>query len=329
LSFTVIERQAPVRLYRSKLFVPGSKTNFFEKAANGPADVICLDLEDAVAPADKDKARDNVVAALNEVDWKGKTVTCRINGLDTAWCYRDVLALVEKGGETLDAIMIPKVGKGADIYAIDMLMTQASAHVGRKKKIGLEVIIESVLGLTNIDEIAGASKRMESLHFGAADYAASQGMRTTNIGGGNADYVMLTDKDEAGNRVRHWNDLWHFPLFRMVQAARAHGLMAIDGPFGDYGDPDGFRVQANRTAILGCEGKWAIHPSQVELANEIFTPPEKEVARAQAILDSMKSAHETGSGAAALGGVLIDAASIRQADVIVKQMAMIREKTGK
>src|SRR6185437_9424402 len=134
--------------------------------------------------------------------------------------------------------------------------------VGRKTKIGLEVIIESVLGLTNIDEIAGSSKRLESLHFGAADYAASQGMRTTNIGGGNADYVMLTDKDEKGERVRHWNDLWHFPLFRMVQAARAHGLMAIDGPFGDYGDPDGFRVQANRTAILGCEGKWAIHPSR-------------------------------------------------------------------
>ncbi|HEY1709722.1 MAG TPA: CoA ester lyase [Rhizomicrobium sp.] len=329
MSFTIVERQAPVRLYRSKLFVPGSKTNFFEKAANGPADVICLDLEDAVAPGDKDKARDNVVAALNDVDWKGKTVTVRINGLDTSWCYRDVLALVEKGGERLDAIMVPKVGVGADLYAIDMLITQASNFAGRKKKIGLEVIIESVLGLTNIDEIAGASKRLESLHFGAADYAASQGMRTTNIGGGNADYVMLTDKDDYGARVRHWNDLWHFPLFRMVQAARAHGLMAIDGPFGDYGDPDGFRVQANRTAILGCEGKWAIHPSQVELANEIFTPPEKEVARAQSILDSMKNAHETGSGAAALGGVLIDAASIRQADVIVKQMAMIREKTGK
>src|SRR6185436_81743 len=207
LSFTSVERQAPVRLYRSKLFVPGSKTNFFEKAAAGAADVICLDLEDAVAPADKDKARDNVVQALNDVDWRGKTLTCRINGLDTDWCYRDVIALVERGGEKLDAIMIPKVGKGADVYAIDMLMTQASSHAGRKKKIGLEVIIESVLGLTNIDEIAGASKRMESLHFGAADFAASQGMRTTNIGGGNADYVMLTDKDEHGARVRYWNDL--------------------------------------------------------------------------------------------------------------------------
>src|SRR5204863_7100324 len=129
----------------------------------------------------------------------------------------------------------------SDVYAIDWLITQASMAVRRKKTIGIEVIIESVLGLKNIDEIAASSKRMESLHFGAADYAASQGMRTTNIGGGNADYVMLTDKDGAGNRARHWSDLWHFPLFRMVQAARAHGLMAIDGPFGDYGDPDGFR----------------------------------------------------------------------------------------
>ncbi len=326
MSFTIIERQAPLRLYRSKLFVPGSRPALFEKAAAGPADVVCLDLEDAVAPSDKDAARDNIVQALNDVDWKGKTVTVRINGLDTHYCYRDVLALVEKGGEKLDAIMIPKVGKAADVYAIDMLITQASQHVGRKKKIGLEVIIETVLGLTNIDEIAGSSKRMESLHFGSADYAASQGMRTTNIGGGNADYVMLTDGPAA--REKHWNDLWHYPLFRMVQAALAHGLMAIDGPFGDYSDPDGFRVQAMRTAVLGCEGKWAIHPSQVALANEIYTPPAKEVERAEAILAAMKEAQEKGMGAVALKGVLIDAASIRQAEGIVKQMRMIRGNTG-
>ncbi len=329
MSFTQIERQAPLRPYRSKLFVPGSRPALFEKAAAGPADVVCLDLEDAVAPADKDAARDNVVEALNDIDWKGKTVTVRINGLDTPYCYRDVLALVERGGEKLDVIMIPKVGVAADIYAIDALITQASAHVGRKKKIGLEVIIETVLGLTNIDAIAGSSKRLESLHFGSADYAASQGMRTTNIGGGNADYVMLTDADAGGApRTKHWNDLWHYPLFRMVQAARTHGLVAIDGPFGDYSDPEGFRVQAMRTAILGCVGKWAIHPSQVALANEIYTPPAKEVERAEAILAAMKEAQEKGLGAATLKGVLIDAASIRQAEGIVKQMQMIRARTG-
>jgi malyl-CoA/(S)-citramalyl-CoA lyase len=326
MSFTTIDSHAPVRLYRSKLFVPGSRPALFEKAAKGPADAICMDLEDAVAPNDKDAARDNIVAALNDVDWGNKTVTVRINGLDTNFCYRDVIALVEKGGERLDAIMIPKVGCAADVYAIDMLMTQAGDFVGRKKRIGLEVIIETVLGLTNIDEIAGASKRLESLHFGSADYAASQRMRTTNIGGGNADYVMLTDG--PGERARHWNDLWHNPLFKMVQAARAHGLMAIDGPFGDYGDADGFRAQAMRTAILGCEGKWAIHPSQVALANEIFTPPAREVERAEAILVAMKDAQAKGLGAVALNGVLIDAASIRQADAIVKQMTMIRERTA-
>jgi malyl-CoA/(S)-citramalyl-CoA lyase len=326
MSFTTIPAHAPVRLYRSKLFVPGSRPALFEKAAASAADVVCLDLEDAVAPSDKDAARANIVAALNDVNWGNKTVTVRINGLDTNFCYRDVLALVEKGGERLDAIMIPKVGCAADVYAIDMLITQASDFVGRKKKIGLEVIIETALGLTNIDEIAGASKRLESLHFGSADYAASQRMRTTNIGGGNADYVMLTDGPDA--RMRHWNDLWHYPLFRMAQAARAHGLMAIDGPFGDYGDADGFRVQAMRTAILGCEGKWAIHPSQVAFANEIYTPPAKEVERAEAILAAMKDAQAKGMGAVALNGVLIDAASIRQAQTIVQQMAMIKERTG-
>jgi malyl-CoA/(S)-citramalyl-CoA lyase len=206
-----------------------------------------------------------------------------------------------------------------------MLVTQASAAVGRCKRIGLEVIIETASGLTQIDAIAGASARLESLHFGAADYAASQGMRTTNIGGGNADYVMLSDGPE---RARHWNDLWHYPLFRMAQAARAHGIVPIDGPFGDYGDADGFRVQARRTAILGCEGKWAIHPSQVALANEIYTPPAKEVERAEAILAALKEAHESGLGAVALKGVLIDAASIRQAEVIVGQMRLVREKQG-
>jgi malyl-CoA/(S)-citramalyl-CoA lyase len=326
MSFTTIESNAPVRLYRSKLFVPGSRPALFEKAAASAADVVCLDLEDAVAPSDKDAARDHIVAALNDLDWGNKTVTVRINGLDTNFCYRDVLALVEKGGERLDAIMIPKVGCAADVYAIDMLVTQAGDFVGRGKRIGLEVIIETVLGLANIDAIAASSTRLESLHFGSADYAASQRMRTTNIGGGNADYVMLTDGPET--RARHWNDLWHYPLFKMVQAARAHGLMAIDGPFGDYGDADGFRAQAMRTAILGCEGKWAIHPSQVALANEIFTPPAKEVERAQAILAAMADAQANGMGAVALKGVLIDAASIRQAQAIVKQMAMIRERTG-
>jgi len=327
VSFTPVGRRVPPRLYRSKLFVPGSRPALFEKAAASAADVVCLDLEDAVAPAEKDTARDNIVAAINEVNWGEKIVTARINGLDTHWCYRDVLTLVEKSGERLDAIMIPKVGNSSDVYAIDMLITQSSQFAGRKKQIGLEVIIETTSGLTNINAIASSSKRLETLHFGAADYAASQGMRTTNIGGGNADYVMLSDRAPDRARERHWNDLWHYPLFRICQAARAHGLVPIDGPFGDYSDPEGFHVQAMRTAVLGCEGKWAIHPSQVALANEIYTPPQKEVERAEAILAAMTEAREKGLGAVSLNGVLIDAASIRQAQVIVSQMELIRQRS--
>ena len=328
MSFKTIERNAPVRAYRSKLFAPGSRPELFAKAAASAADVVCLDIEDAVAPADKDKARENIVAALNEVDFGSKTVTVRVNGLDTHWCYRDVIALVERGGERLDAILIPKVGCAADVYTIDALVTQASHFVGRKKRIGLEVLIETVLGLENIHEIAGSSKRLESMHFGSADFAASQRMRTTNIGGANEGYAMLTDKDGDAPRDKHWNDLWHYPIFRMITACRAHGLMPIDGPFGDYSDPEGFRAQATRSAILGCEGKWAIHPSQVALANEIFTPPKKEIERAEAIIAAMKDAQAKGLGAVSLGGVLIDAASIRQAEAIVAQMELIKARGG-
>jgi malyl-CoA/(S)-citramalyl-CoA lyase len=326
MSFTTIER-VPPRLNRSQLFAPGIRPAIFEKAAAGDADVICLDLEDSVAPADKPQARANVIQALKTVDFGTKSISVRINGLDTPWCYRDVVDIVEQAGERLDLIMIPKVGVAADVYAIDMLISQIEMAVGRKKPIKLELIIESVMGLNNIDAIAGSSKRLESLHFGSADYAASAGMRTTNIGGPNADYVVLTDKDASGKRDTHWSDLWHYAMFRMVAAARAHGLRPIDGPFGDYSDADGFDAQAKRSAVLGCEGKWAIHPSQVALANRVFTPPTDEVERAEAILAAMKEGTQKGMGAVSLNGKLIDLASIRQAEVIVGQMRMIRERT--
>jgi malyl-CoA/(S)-citramalyl-CoA lyase len=326
MSFTNVER-IESRLNRSQLFAPGVRPALFEKAAASDADVICLDLEDSVAPGDKPQARANVIQALKTVDFGTKSISVRINGLDTSWCYRDVIDIVEQAGERLDLIMIPKVGVAADIYAIDMLISQAEMAVGRKKKIKLEVIIESVLGLNNIDAIAGASKRLESLHFGSADYAASAGMRTTNIGGPNKDYVILTDKNAAGTRDSHWSDLWHYATVRMVAAARAHGLRPIDGPFGDYSDADGFLAQARRSAVMGCEGKWAIHPSQVSLANQVFTPPVDEVERAEAILKAMAEGAGKGMGAVALNGKLIDLASIRQAEVIVGQMKMIRERT--
>lgn len=289
--------------------------------------MICLDLEDSVAPADKPQARANVIQALKTVNFGTKSVSVRINGLDTSWCYRDVVDIMEQSGERLDLVMIPKAGVAADLYAIDMLLTQIEMAVGRKKAVKLEVIIESAMGLNNVEAIAGASKRLESLHFGSADYAASAGMRTTNIGGPNKDYVVLSDRDAAGLRESHWSDLWHYATVRMVAAARAHGLRPVDGPFGDYSDADGFLAQSRRSAVMGCEGKWAIHPSQVELANRVFTPPADEVERAEAILKAMKEGGEKGMGAVALNGKLIDLASIRQAEVIVRQLQLIRERT--
>ena len=322
MSFTIVEN-APARLNRSELAVPGSQPQFFEKAAKGPADIVFLDLEDAVAPDEKAKARKNVIAALNEVDWRGKTMSLRINGLDTHYMYRDVVDVLEQAPDKLDLIMIPKVGTPADVYALDMLVTQIETATGAKKRIGFELIIETALGMQNVQEIAGASKRLESLHFGVADYAASTRARTTNIGGANPDYAILTDKDERGRRDTHWGDMWHYALARMVVAARANGVRPIDGPFGDFSDAEGYKAAARRAAVLGCEGKWAIHPSQVALANEMFTPSAKEVERARRILEAMEQAKRDGRGAVALDGKLLDIASIRQAEVLVKKAEAI------
>lgn len=323
MSFTSIPSK-PTRVNRSQLFVPGSKPDLFKKASESNADIICLDLEDAVAPQDKDAAKQNVVKALNDHDFGTKTISVRINGLDTHYCYRDVVDLMENTGERLDLIMIPKVGVPEDVYAIDMLVTQIEDKTNREKKIGFELIVETSMGITNLDRIITGSKRIESLHFGYADYAASVRMRTTNIGGSNQDYSILTDEIN-GNRKVHWNDMWHYPISKMTTIGRAHGLRIIDGPYGDFSDPEGFKSHAKRTAILGCEGKWAIHPSQVDLANEVFTLPEKEVQKARDIIDAMKKAQESGAGAATLNGKLIDAASIRQAEQIIEQTDLINK----
>ncbi|MCG8598373.1 MAG: CoA ester lyase [Kiloniellales bacterium] len=322
MSFKIVEQATP-RLNRCELSVPGSSPKLFEKAAAGDADVIFLDLEDAVAPDDKADARKNIIQALNDIDWGNKTMSVRINGLDTHYMYRDVVDVVEQGGERLDLIMIPKVGTAADVYAVDMMVTQIETAIGRKKRIGFEMIIETALGMQNIHEIAAASPRNESLHFGVADYAASTKARTTQIGGPNPAYAVLTDPDDAGGREVHWGDMWHYAIARMVVAARANGLRPIDGPFGDFSDDDGYKAQANRAAVLGCEGKWAIHPKQIPLANEVYTPSAAEVDKAKRILAAMDEAQKAGKGAVALDGRLIDIASIRQAEALVKQAELI------
>ncbi len=322
MSFTSVAPRT-TRLHRSELAVPGSQPRFFEKAAASAADVVFLDLEDAVAPDDKEQARRNVIEALNDIDWGEKTMAVRINGLDTHYMYRDVVDVMEQAGRRLDLVMIPKVGTAADVYAVDMLVTQIESAMGHSSPVGFSLLIESALGMANIDAIAGASARTEALHFGPADYAASTGARTTSVGGPNPDYAVLTDPDDAGRRDLHWGDMWHYGQARVVVAARANGLRPVDGPLGDFKDPDGYRAAARRAAALGFEGKWAIHPSQIELANEVFSPSEAEVAQARRIVEAMAAAAREGKGAVSLDGRLIDLASIRQAEVIVGKAELI------
>jgi len=310
---------APDRLDRSELYVPGTQAKLIPKAAKSAADIIVMDLEDSVAPSEKETARKNVIKALQEVDFGKKTVAVRINACDSTFQYKDVAELIEQSGERLDMFILPMVGNASDVYAVDMLTTQAERAVGRKKRIGFGMIIETPLGLSNVHAIAAASKRNESLHFGVADYAASTKSRTTNIGGPNPNYGVLTDIDGDKPRDFHWGDVWHYALARIVVAARAYGLRPVDGPFGDIADPEGYKAQCNRGAVLGCEGKWAIHPSQVALANEVYSPSEAEVTKAKRILEAMDKAQREGLGAVSLDGKLIDIASIKQAEQIVKK----------
>jgi malyl-CoA/(S)-citramalyl-CoA lyase len=317
MSFTSIE-PAVSRLHRSELAVPGSSTALFEKAAKSAADIVFLDVEDAVAPDDKAQARKNIVQALNEIEWGSKTMMVRINGLDTHYMYRDVVDIVE-ACPRLDMILIPKAGVAADVYAVDMLVTQIETAMHRSKRIGFEVLIETALGMANVEAIAQSSKRLEAMSFGVADYAASTRARTTVIGGVNRDSGVLTDRDTEGKREYFWSDPWHAAQTRMLVACRAYGLRPIDGPFGDFGDPDGFRAAANRVAVLGYEGKWAIHPSQIGLCNEVFTPAAAEVAKARRIMEAMAQAAKEGRGAVSLDGRLIDYASIRMAEALLKK----------
>ncbi len=321
MSFTIIE-QATARLHRSELAVPGSNPAMFEKAAKSAADIVFLDVEDAVAPDDKAQARKNIIEGLNDIDWGRKTMMVRINGLDTHYMYRDVVDIVE-ACPRLDMILIPKVGTPADVYAIDMMVTQIETAMGRTKRIGFEVLIETALGMANVEAIAQSSKRLEAMSFGVADYAASTRARTTVIGGVNKDSGVLTDRDADGNREYFWTDPWHAAQTRMMVACRAYGLRPIDGPFGDFSDTDGYLSAANRAAVLGYEGKWAIHPSQIELANQVYTPSEAEVTRAKRIMQAMDEAAKAGKGAVSLDGRMIDIASIRMAEALLAKAQQI------
>lgn len=288
------------RLQRSELAVPASNPTMIDKAASGPADYVFLDLEDAVAPPEKEQARKNAIQALNDIDWaaKGKTVSVRINGLDTHYMYRDVVDVMEQAGDRVHTLLVPKVGVPGDLYMVDAMVNQIEMAKGFTTRVGLEALIETALGMANVEAIAQFGGRLEALHFGVADFAASMRARTVNIGGLNPDYP---------------GDQWHAAIARMVTACRAYGLRPIDGPFGDFSDPEGYKAGARRAAALGCEGKWAIHPSQVTFANEVFSPTEAEVTKARRIIEELRAAEAQGKGAASLDGKMIDAASEKMA----------------
>lgn len=317
MSFRV-QPAAPARPNRCQLFGPGSRPAIFEKMATSAADVINLDLEDSVAPDDKPEARKNIIKAIGDLDWGTKYLSVRINGLDTPYWYADVVELLEQAGDRIDQIMIPKVGCASDVYAVDALVTAIEAAKGRTKPISLEVIIETAAGIAHVEEIAASSPRLQAMSLGAADFAASMGMQTTGIGGTQENYYMHREG------AKYWSDPWHWAQTAIVAACRTHGVLPVDGPFGDFSDDEGFRAQALRSATLGMVGKWAIHPKQVALANDVFTPSEAQVAEAREILEAMEQAKRDGAGAAVYKGRLVDLASIRQAEVIVRQSEMIK-----
>ena len=240
-----------------------------------------------------------------------------VKGLDAPYWTRKVIVLLEGARDRLDQVRIPKVDYTAEVYAEDALVTAVETASVRTKPITFEVIIESAAGIAHVEEIAASSPRLVAMSLGAADFAASMGMQTTGIGGTQDNYYMLQGE------TKHWSDPWHWAQAAIVAACRTHGVLPVDGPFGDFSDDTGFRAQARRSATLGMVGKWAIHPKQIVLSNEVFTPSEAAVAEAREILEAMKQAKQNGEGATVYKGRLVDIASIKQAEVVVRQFEMI------
>jgi malyl-CoA/(S)-citramalyl-CoA lyase len=326
MSLTSIEPKRQ-RLQRSELAVPATSLRFFDKARQSAADFVFLDLEDAVAPAQKREAREVAIAALNEIDWGNKTMAVRVNGLDTEWGTRDIIEVVTRCPR-LDLVLVPKVGTARDVQFVDALITGLEGESGRTDRLGIEVLIETTLGLAHVEEIAASSDRLEAMIFGVGDYSIDLQTCGEVIGASDPRYVMLTDPDAAGVRHTHWNDQWHFALSRIANACRAYRLRAIDGPYANFGDAAGLRAAAERAVALGFEGKWAIHPSQIETANEVFSPTAKQVRWAQEILAAIESANAGGAGAFGKDGVLIDMAVAKIAQAVCDRHELIARATG-
>jgi citrate lyase subunit beta/citryl-CoA lyase len=297
-----------VRARRSELATPASNEWMFAKAAASGADLVFLDLEDAVAPAAREAARGKAAAALRDLDWGRSVRAIRMNGVDTRWAHGDVIEVVTGAREALDVIIVPKVRRARDVWWVDVLLTQLEAVLSLRKRIALEVLIEETEGLQNVAEITRASDRLEAVIFGAGDFSASQGARVDT----NFDPVV----DYPG-------DMWHYARARIVVAARAAGIDAIDAPFPNYHDPDAYRAACDRAAAMGYVGKWAIHPGQVEPANEAFAPTPDEIAHARKVVAAYREAEATGRGATGLDGMLVDAAHLRLADNITHRAELL------
>lgn len=297
----------PKRLRRVQLAVPGSSDKMMAKAAASAADHVFLDLEDAVAPSAKVASRANIVRALRTLDWGKKTRCVRINDLSTQWAYEDIIHIVEEAGEYLDTIMVPKVMKAADVYFVATLLRQIEKKTGLKKKIGIEALIEEVEAMQEIDNIARADPRLECIIFGAGDYSASQGIDIRSVGGENG----------------YPGDIWHFARFKLVVAARSAGIDAVDGPFANFKDPEAYREECRRAMILGCVGKWAIHPAQIEVAIDAFSPKPEEVERARKLEAAYAKAEAEGIGSVNVDGIMVDAASVRIVRNIIKKADLI------
>lgn len=301
-------QERPQRLRRCQLSVPGSSEKMMQKAAGMDVDFVFLDLEDAVAPSEKRPARAKIVHALNSLDWSRTTRCVRINDLTTEYAYEDIIEVVEGARENLDVIMLPKAMSAADVQFVDKLLSMMEKKLGLKKRIGIDVLIEEVEAMMRVEEIAASTPRLECLIFGMGDYSASQGISLRDIGGASG----------------YPGDIWHYQRHKLTIAARAHRIDAVDGPFADFRDPDAFREECRRSMILGMVGKWAIHPSQVALAQEAFSPPAADVARARDMIQAYDQALAQGLGAVQYDGKMIDIASVR----IVRNLVERADRIG-
>lgn len=297
----------PKRLRRCQLSVPGSSEKMLHKAAGLEVDHVFLDLEDAVAPSAKREARQKVVHALNNFDWKAKTLCVRVNDTTTEYCAEDIIEVVEGSQGRLDLVMLPKPLDPSDLAFCDKLIGQIEIKHRREKRIGLECLIEEVEAMMNVEAIAGSTPRLEAIIFGMGDYSASQGVSIADIGG------------ESG----YPGDIWHYQRQKVTVAARAHGIDAVDGPFANFGDPDTFREECRRAMILGMVGKWAIHPSQVPIAQEVFSPTQADVVRARAMMRAYEEALARGEGSVKYEGRMIDVASVRIVRNLVEKAELI------